>query len=456
MPGVRINLSKSGISTSVGPRGAKVTFGPKGTYVNAGIPGTGLYTREKISNGYQNCSSSINYRSNASTVDSDTLYLASPQHPYGSERGVLMPLFKSPYYTAYCIALLMPLLGFVLYCVCEWWMFFCCLLADFVSFVCWAFATYGNWQTDDNSCYVEEWIKDKLDIVAQKEIKGHRVRCICASIISILNFFPFLAMSSDFMRLFEPYIYKRTYEGEGGIVVALMTLFIIMFWVLIVDQENKLARRWSVLVLPIRNKADKGRKGNIELRFSDIKIGKPVSMSKTEDWILQDQYENYQSFSVQKQIKIDDVERDCNCTVLCLEGVIGFLKVTINDYNSNLYSLYKTKYGTPKEKDVKDLSEPFSRTWNYTNQRVVYQYRIFRQIVDNKVIILKQVQVCYIDNKVYEGIKDFCETREKKELELKENKRKEQTLKAEKEREEQKLIKDAKESALRIKESEQV
>ena len=49
MPGVRINLSKSGISTSVGPRGAKVTFGPNGTYVNAGIPGTGLYTREKIS-----------------------------------------------------------------------------------------------------------------------------------------------------------------------------------------------------------------------------------------------------------------------------------------------------------------------------------------------------------------------------------------------------------------------
>lgn len=48
-PGVNLNLSKSGISTSVGPKGAKMTFGPNGTYLHTGIPGTGIYSRRKIS-----------------------------------------------------------------------------------------------------------------------------------------------------------------------------------------------------------------------------------------------------------------------------------------------------------------------------------------------------------------------------------------------------------------------
>lgn len=48
-PGVNINLSKSGISTTVGPRGANINIGKKGSYLNTGIPGTGLYNRNKIS-----------------------------------------------------------------------------------------------------------------------------------------------------------------------------------------------------------------------------------------------------------------------------------------------------------------------------------------------------------------------------------------------------------------------
>ena len=47
-PGVHLNLSKSGISTSVGPKGAKVTVGPNGSYLHTSIPGTGLYNRQKI------------------------------------------------------------------------------------------------------------------------------------------------------------------------------------------------------------------------------------------------------------------------------------------------------------------------------------------------------------------------------------------------------------------------
>ena len=50
-PGVKINLSKTGVSTTVGVRGASVNIGKKGVHANAGIPGTGLSTRTKIAGG---------------------------------------------------------------------------------------------------------------------------------------------------------------------------------------------------------------------------------------------------------------------------------------------------------------------------------------------------------------------------------------------------------------------
>ena len=49
IPGVRLNLSKSGISTSIGIRGANLTFGKKGTYLNTRILGMGIHKRQKIS-----------------------------------------------------------------------------------------------------------------------------------------------------------------------------------------------------------------------------------------------------------------------------------------------------------------------------------------------------------------------------------------------------------------------
>ena len=49
IPGVHLNISRSGISTSVGMRGASLTLGKQGTYLNTGIPGTGVSWRGKIS-----------------------------------------------------------------------------------------------------------------------------------------------------------------------------------------------------------------------------------------------------------------------------------------------------------------------------------------------------------------------------------------------------------------------
>jgi Protein of unknown function (DUF4236) len=48
IPGLRVNLSKSGASLSIGHRGAWVTVGPRGRRVSIGLPGTGLYWVEQI------------------------------------------------------------------------------------------------------------------------------------------------------------------------------------------------------------------------------------------------------------------------------------------------------------------------------------------------------------------------------------------------------------------------
>lgn len=52
LPGLRINLSKSGASASVGPRGADVNIGRNGVTANAGIPGTGISYRQKVGRGW--------------------------------------------------------------------------------------------------------------------------------------------------------------------------------------------------------------------------------------------------------------------------------------------------------------------------------------------------------------------------------------------------------------------
>ncbi len=49
LPGLWLNFSKSGISTTIGAKGASMNFGKRGIYGTVGIPGTGLYKREKIS-----------------------------------------------------------------------------------------------------------------------------------------------------------------------------------------------------------------------------------------------------------------------------------------------------------------------------------------------------------------------------------------------------------------------
>jgi hypothetical protein len=48
LPGIRLNVSKSGVSTSIGGRGAHINIGPRGTRGTVGIPGTGISYSERL------------------------------------------------------------------------------------------------------------------------------------------------------------------------------------------------------------------------------------------------------------------------------------------------------------------------------------------------------------------------------------------------------------------------
>lgn len=49
--GLKLNISKSGVSATVGVRGLSLNLGKKGVFLNTGIPGTGLSDRRKLFGG---------------------------------------------------------------------------------------------------------------------------------------------------------------------------------------------------------------------------------------------------------------------------------------------------------------------------------------------------------------------------------------------------------------------
>lgn len=51
LPGVRVNISKSGLSTSVGTKGAMVNVSKRGTRTTVGAPGTGISYTESTKAG---------------------------------------------------------------------------------------------------------------------------------------------------------------------------------------------------------------------------------------------------------------------------------------------------------------------------------------------------------------------------------------------------------------------
>ena len=79
IPGVRLNLSKGGISTSIGIRGASLTLGKKGAFVNTGIPGSGFYSRQKISSINKTPTTDITPTQNQYDEPTDNIFSADIQ-----------------------------------------------------------------------------------------------------------------------------------------------------------------------------------------------------------------------------------------------------------------------------------------------------------------------------------------------------------------------------------------
>ena len=77
LPGVYLNFSGSGVSTTIGGRGASINIGRNGTYLNTGIPGTGLYNRQRLDGGTnsrnQSNSNQQNYAPVVNSISSNSI-----------------------------------------------------------------------------------------------------------------------------------------------------------------------------------------------------------------------------------------------------------------------------------------------------------------------------------------------------------------------------------------------
>lgn len=86
LKGVKVNISKRGLSLTVGGRGHSLTFSKYGIYANASIPGTGIAYREKIAGGTtkqrKSSSSTRGYKAPSYRPSSDGRSLSS-----GSNQG---------------------------------------------------------------------------------------------------------------------------------------------------------------------------------------------------------------------------------------------------------------------------------------------------------------------------------------------------------------------------------
>lgn len=114
LPGVTLNLSKSGVSATIGRKGMSVSLGRRGTYLNAGIPSSGIYSRTRL----DKASSCRKGKETPRTQADETTSVAEPRlSPPPSSPS------KTPFDPSSAVALLkcIALIAFIGLCLaCTW------------------------------------------------------------------------------------------------------------------------------------------------------------------------------------------------------------------------------------------------------------------------------------------------------------------------------------------------
>lgn len=227
LPGIHINISKSGISTNVGVKGASVTFGPKGTYVNTGLPGTGLYRRDKVNGNGITKYPTENYHNHDDLQQSMLV-----AEEYDKTTSILA--YNPLHYIFFFLSLFFPIAAFVWYLNGLNMIYSSLINAVFQAI--WGLAIILNMSVkEDTSSYKIKPIKDVSEHFIKREIQGHWIRCFLCVIIITLNLFPLLSMSGAFVKMFIGY--EKTWDG--GFISILMTLIVVYLWISALKKEKK-------------------------------------------------------------------------------------------------------------------------------------------------------------------------------------------------------------------------
>ncbi|MBR1934087.1 MAG: DUF4236 domain-containing protein [Prevotella sp.] len=220
LPGIHLNISKSGISTNIGIKGASVTFGSNGTYVNTGIPGTGLYQRDRIT---EKETSSIN-----NVVCSTSLgKIVKGNNVYP---------FKSVYFFYYLFSLLVLLIGALLVNSNTLNIFFSYLIIGCFHVICILNIDYsGFWYSMGFSKRPPYQAKERREII-QKKTSKEKYSHLFGSIISLT-----IAICAPLILFLNESLFLKWFmhHSFGGCITIVITFTLIYGWIEMCISEAK-------------------------------------------------------------------------------------------------------------------------------------------------------------------------------------------------------------------------
>ena len=240
LPGIHINISKSGISTNVGIKGASVTLGSDGTYVNTGIPGSGLYRRDKINS---------NDKPQQYSEYCDT----SEKNPFVTwcelnKRAKVLP-FVPPLYFLYLLSSISSFIGFCIFCLGYLNILACCLIVGLVQIT--SFVVINNYYTsayDKLSKEEKRQLRKEIRNHPNREIKAHTFGRNISTYIAISNLLPLLSISRGFIGTINSAF--DIYQEASSIAILFFPLMLLIVWISLFVTENE-----QIKSLRIRMKA---------------------------------------------------------------------------------------------------------------------------------------------------------------------------------------------------------